>query len=318
MENNQDFDVAIVGGGPAGLSAALMLGRSCRKVAVFDHGRYRNQAAKQLHGFLGHDGVTPDLLRRKCREELLFYNVHFSNQEVVNVTANALTQDHRTSFQLQLINGSLHQARKIIFATGMIDELPNIYGLRECYGQSVHHCPYCDAWEYRGRRIALLTQSDSIIETASLLRCWTNSIYVCTNGRVSEPDVARQLQRLGIEMRTQQIESLAHDRGTLKKIIFKDGSKLDTDALFFSSGQGQRSKLPISLGCDQDESGRYICHDKQRTSVQGVFIVGDAAEDLQFAVIAAAEGAKAAVAAHEDLLQEELAGISATLAQSIS
>jgi thioredoxin reductase len=297
-------DVAIIGGGPAGLSAALMLGRSCRQVIVIDHGQYRNYAARQLHGYAGHDGVSPELLRNRCREELLQYDVQIINNEVIQVTARTKEQQR---FQVALADGRKIRARKLIFATGMTDQLPNISGLRECYGLTVHHCPYCDGWEHRGKKMILLGSSSSALETALLLQCWSQSVAVCTDGQELRSSDRAKLHKRDIDVRQEKVSSLRHVQGLLKEIVFDQGPPLPAEALFFSSGQAQRSSLPESLGCHKDESGQYACQGSQKTTIQGVYIVGDAAEDLQFAILAAAEGVKAAVSIHQELHEENLA-----------
>jgi thioredoxin reductase len=303
-KENISYDVAIIGGGPAGLSAALVLGRSCRQVVVFDDGQYRNYAARQLNGFLGHDGIAPQALRQQCREELRQYNVQIVKQKVLELT---VLSEQPSLFRIQLANGAEVLARKIIFATGMVDELPDIPGLLECYGRTVHHCPYCDAWEHRDQALVLLGYSSSDLRTAFLLQCWSKKVAVCTNGHFLSVHEQEQLQRRGIELRQQKVTSLQQDNGELQEILFEEGPPLPAAALFFSSGQAQRSELPASIGCKQNADGRYECEEKQKTEIPGVYIVGDAAKDLQFAIIAAAEGAKAAVAVHEELLEESLA-----------
>jgi thioredoxin reductase len=189
----------------------------------------------------------------------------------------------------------------------MIDDLPEIPGLRDFYGASVHHCPYCDGWEHRDQSLVALGTATGAVKLAATLRGWSGRITACTSGElVSEVDRVL-LQRLGIACREERITELRGRNGALQSVAFDKGASVPCDALFFSSGQGQRSQLPALLGCDRDDKGLIIKRSKQCTSVAGVYIAGDADGDVQFSVVAAAEGAVAATAIHQALLDQDQA-----------
>jgi thioredoxin reductase len=296
------FDVAIVGGGPAGLSAALVLGRSCRRVIVCDHGKPRNYAARAVHGYLGLDGIEPAELRRRAREQCARYDVQFLDGEVI--TARREDEEQQTPFQLILKDGSLVRARKLLLATGVEDNLPPIPSIDDFYGISVHHCPYCDAWEHRGKHLVAFGTGPSVIELAVMLRNWSSQVTACTHGHdLSEKDQTR-LRTCGIQHCEQVVTGLVGSNGTLEAIRFAAGESLDCDAIFFSSSQGQRSTLPLMLGCQCDHDGLVVSKKKQGSGVPGLFLAGDADGDVQFAIVAAAEGAIAATAINRELQEE--------------
>jgi thioredoxin reductase len=189
----------------------------------------------------------------------------------------------------------------------MTDLLPDISGLRDFYGTSVHHCPYCDGWEHRDHSLVALGNATGSVKLAATLRGWSDRVTACTNGE-SILEVDRMfLKRLGIACREEKIRELRGQNGSLQSVAFNSGASVPCDALFFSSGQGQRSQLPALLGCDRDDKGLIIKRSKQCTSVAGVYIAGDADGDVQFSVVAAAEGAVAATAIHQALLDQDQA-----------
>jgi thioredoxin reductase len=299
------FDVAIVGGGPAGLSAALVLGRSRRRVVVVDHGQPRNYAAKAVHCYLGLDGIKPDDLRRSGRDQSAAYGVDFINREVLSACRSET--DHGTIFELQLDGEITVRARKILLATGIRDEIPDIANIDEFYGTSVHHCPYCDGWEHRDEHLVAFGQGDAAVELGLELLNWSATVTVCTNGKaISEKEMAR-LSKRRIAHRNEPVRQLLGTRKKLERIIFSSGDALSCDALFFAASKRQRSHLPSLLGCECDDVGLIVSKGKQDTEVPGLFIAGDADGDVQFAIVAAAEGAIAATAINRELQAEELA-----------
>ena len=190
-------DVAIVGGGPAGLSAAMLLGRSRRRVIVIDHGRPRNYAAKAIHGYLGLDGIPPAEFRKLGREQCGIYGVEFVDGEVIGGCRCEVEQG--TGFELQMRDGATVRTKKLLLATGVRDELPSIANIADFYGTSVHHCPYCDGWEHRDQRLVAFGQGESGVELALMLLNWSPSVTLCTGGTsISAEDVSR-LQKHGIK-----------------------------------------------------------------------------------------------------------------------
>jgi thioredoxin reductase len=296
------FDCIIVGAGPAGLSAALILGRCRRRVLVCDAGRPRNYASHELHGFLSRDGISPAELLKVGREQLGRYaSVELREIEVVNAKCESDT------FEVTLADGNSVRSRKLLLATGVVDRIPEIEGLREMYGRSVFHCPYCDGWERRDQPIAVYGSGEHGLGLALELTVWGRDLVLCTNGPsgLEEKDLKR-LRLHGIEVREEPIARLEGDDGMLREIVFTSGERLRRDALFFSTGNYQRSELPLKLGCDFTEKGAVQTGKYEITARPGLYVAGDASEAVQLAIIAAAEGASAAFAINTDLLKEDL------------
>jgi thioredoxin reductase len=296
------FDVAIVGGGPAGLSAALVLGRSRRRVVVCDHGKPRNYAAKAIHGYLGHDGISPAEFRQLGRKECETYALSFIDQKVVAASCQDI--ENRSMFQLKLQNGGLLQARKLLLGTGVEDRLPQIPRLNEFYGITVHHCPYCDGWEHRDKRLIAYGHGAPAAKLAVTLLAWSRDVTCCSDGsRLSSADM-NTLRCHEVNVREERVVALVGNYGILEQVQFASGPPSPCDALFFSADQGQRSKLPQMLGCECNEDGLIDSTGKQGSGVRGLFLAGDADGDVQFAVVAAAEGAIAATAIHAELQED--------------
>jgi thioredoxin reductase len=287
------YDVMIVGGGPAGLSAATILGRARRRVVVFDDGRYRNEASRGVHGFLTRDGIHPAELRRIAREQLARYDVEYLCDHVTSVTRK------QTGFEAILANNSRYESRKLLIATGVTDDLPAVEGMQRFYGAGVHHCPYCDAWELRD--LPLAAYGKSCAGLAASLKNWSPDVVLCTDGPVTfKPHDIARLDRLGIPIRREKIARLeGSDR--LESILFADGSSLPCRGLFFGAGQTQRSSLAADLGCLFNRRGTVRTGKLEGTNIPGVYVVGDASRDVQLAIVAAAEGAKAAIAINSAL-----------------
>jgi len=302
-KRSRDFDVAIIGGGPAGLSAAITLSRARRRVIVCDHGRPRNYAAKAVHGFLGLDGIEPNALRRRAAEECYSYGVSFEHDEVIEASCPA--SQGKSLFEVKLKEGRTIRARKLLLATGVKDQLPELPGLENFYGTSIHHCPYCDGWEHRDKRLVAHGKGPSAAKLAVTLLQWSPSVTCCTDGEALDASETRRLQQYGIEYRGEHIGALAGNGGQLEEVHFVTGQPLQCDALFFSAGQGQRSSLPQMLGCKCDEDGLIKSEGKQGSGVCGLFLAGDVDGDVQFAIVAAAEGAIAATAINTELQEED-------------
>jgi thioredoxin reductase len=293
------YDAVIAGGGPAGLSAALVLGRCRRHVLVCDTGRPRNAASQGLHGFLTRDGVPPGELLRIAREQLEPYDVEIRQVEVTD----ARREDDE--FLVLLDDRSCIRARLLLIATGVVDELPAIPGLRELYGRSVFHCPYCDGWELRDQPLAVYGRGRQGAGLAVSMKTWSGDVVLFTDGpsHLRQEDV-QQLERHGITVRRERVVRLEGYSGVLERVVFANGDTVPRRALFFSTGQAQRSGLPMRLGCRFNEKGTVRTDRNQATDIPGLFVAGDACRDVQFAVVAAAEGAKAGVAMNK-LLQAQ-------------
>ena len=296
-------DVIIVGAGPAGLSAALMLGRCRRSVLIFDNSKPRNASSQALHGYLTRDGTPPLEFRQLARQELLQYDtVEYREAEVAG--AECQPNGH---FSVQLVHGQRFIARKLLLATGVVDDLPDIAGFRDLYGRSVFHCPYCDGWEVRDQPLAIYGRGERGVGVALELTVWSRDLLLCTDGP-SEID-AESLDRLarnGIQVCEEKIARLEGCDGVLSRIAFRDGTSVARRALFFTTGQYQRSDLLVRLGCEFNEKGTVRTGKYETTHLPGLFVCGDASRAVQWVVVAASEGAEAAFAINTDLIKEDL------------
>lgn len=288
-----DCEVLIIGGGPAGLSAATVLGRCLRRVQVYDQGERRNRSSHAMHCFLSRDGVSPNDFIALALRDLAAY-------ETVSVHSGFARRASIISggFAVQLADGETRTSRKLLLATGVRDVLPDIKGIAEFYGRSVHHCPYCDGWEHRGQAIAVVGNGDKGVGLANMMRQWSGDVTLCTNG---EPAPQEAELAAGVMVRDEGILNCEGRNGALDRLTFETAPALECRALFFNTGQSQRSDLLSELGCSFDGKGGVEINEAEETCVPGLYVAGDASRDLQFVITAAAEGAKAAVAINNAL-----------------
>jgi thioredoxin reductase len=301
------FDAVIVGGGPAGLSAALVLGRCRRNVLLCDDGQPRNAASRALHGFLTRDGISPEELLNIAREQLRAYPTVQMRQ--AHATDAVLANNH---FEVTLENASPQTnstatSRKLLLATGVCDNIPDIAGLRELYGTSVFHCPYCDGWEVRDQAIVVFGPSETACGLALELTAWSANLVVCTGGDAAEQGTVDRLARYGIAVRDERIERLEGSDGRLERVSFVDGPPHYCRAMFLSTGSRQRSDLAAKLGCVFNDKGAVATGEYETTNIPGLYVAGDASRLVHLAIVAAAEGAQAAFAMNTALLKEDLA-----------
>ena len=295
------YDVVIVGGGPAGLSAALVLGRCRRRVLLCDAGSPRNARAQELHGFLTRDGIPPLSLLRAGRDELKPYGIEMRD---VHVSAVTIIPD---GFDVRLSDDAV-EARTVLVAGGVTDRLPEISGLDDCYGISVHHCPYCDGWEEREKAIAVIGNGASGTGLSLALKTWSDKVALCTNGRARlKPAHRARLSAQRIDVHEGSITAVEHERGRVRCLALPGGDRVFCDAVFLSSRQRPQCDLPQELGCTVTKQGLVRTDHLGQTRVPGLYVAGDASRDVQFAIVAAAEGAKAAVAINKAL--QERAGL---------
>ncbi len=290
------YDVVIAGGGPAGLSAALVLGRCRRTVLLCDTGAPRNKSSRAAHGYLTRDGIPPLELLRLGREELVPYGIESRTIAVTHI------ERRDDDFEITLGEDEKVQSRTVLLATGVQDHLPEIAGLEACYGISVHHCPYCDGWETRDKQLVVLGRGASAAGLALSLKTWSDRVIICSNGPSGlKQEYKAQLSAHHIAVRQQRIQRIEHADGWVTQVVFESGDPQDCEAVFFSGKQSQRCDLPERLGCEFTQAGTVKTDHLGQTREAGVFVVGDASRDVQFVIVAAAEGAKAAVAINKAL-----------------
>jgi thioredoxin reductase len=298
------LDVIIVGGGPAGLSAALVLGRCRRHAIVFDAGHPRNEASHAMHGYLSRDGISPAEFLKIGREQLAPYDtIEFRQEKVVDV---ARDEGHFTAIAE---GGERISARMLLLATGLVDELPQIEGLRQFYGVSAHTCPYCDGWEHRDQPLAVIGCNKAAADLALELLLWSKDVILCTNAQLKcDSATFDQMKRNGVRISDLPIARLEGTGSKLERIRLDDGTTIVCSALFFSPEQRQRSRLAEQLGCEFCEEATCIqCDEKAATSVPGVYAAGNASRGIQLVIAAAAEGMQAAFAINTALLEADAA-----------
>lgn len=304
----ETYDVVVIGGGAAGLSAALVLGRARRAVAVVDAGAPRNAPATHMQGFLSRDGMPPDELLRVAREEVRGYGVTLIDDHVTEI---------ETGFSLRLAAGRRIVARRLLFATGATDELPEIAGARERWGRDFLHCPYCHGWEVRDRAIGVLGTNPGSIDHAHLLREWSSDIVVFTHTlAVAGPERAA-LETRGIEIVDGRVVRFSIEDDRLTAVVLADGRAVRRDAVFIRPTlHGRSGSLAASLGCAVDEGGFVEVDAAGRTSVPGVWAAGNAANPKAQVITAAGEGSAAAIEINNDLVREDVMKTRASIADT--
>jgi thioredoxin reductase len=297
-----DVHVVIVGGGPAGLNAALVLGRACRKVVVFDEGRPRNAVSRGVHNFLSRDGTPPGELLGIAREQLAAYpNVRFVRGRVVEASRR------NDGFEVVSADGHRLRCRKLILATGLVDRLPAVPGMLDLYGHGVFSCPYCDGWEAREQPIAVYGRCDQRgSELALEMLGWSREVSLCTDGEQGEEAAhCASLERNGIQLRRERVVSLDGEQGWLRRVVFERGPALETRALFVWGNYRESSDLALQVGSAAWSPQKVQTEPHGRAGVPGLFVAGDASRGVLQVAIAAAEGCEAAICANTELLRED-------------
>lgn len=299
------YDCIVIGAGPAGLSASLFLARYLRRTLTFHHNSPRNEYSHGVHGFLGHHGIPPNELLARGRDEVTSHGGLIIEACVTRV--EKLSTDHfRVFVGTEETESRVFDTRRLLLATGLRDLTPDCPGFREFYGVSVFHCPDCDGYEVKDKRVAVLAHGDNAAGFTANLLTWTRHLTLLTDQKKISDE--KRLTNLDVAIRTESVVALEGDKSTgqLHRVLFSKGEPLECDALFFSLGTEMANDFYETLGCRLDTSGGLLwVDDTRQTSVKGVYAAGDITPHSQLAVVAAAEGAMAAIHIHRSLIPEE-------------
>lgn len=296
----KDFDVIIVGGSYSGLAAAMALGRSLKQVLVIDSGEPCNRQTPYSHNFITHDGRAPKEIAALAREQVQKY-------DTIKFFKGLATRGTKAEngFNIQTASGELFSTKKLIFATGIKDIMPNIPGFAECWGISVLHCPYCHGYEVREEPTGILGNGEYGFEFSSLISNWTRKLTLFTNGRSTlTPEQTEKLKFHQIEIVEKEIEKLDHHNGHLQRVFFRDGTVSFVSALYSRPAFEQHCSIPESLGCELTED-RYIKIDaSQKTTVNGIYACGDNTTRVRTVANAVAMGTTAGIMVNKEIILE--------------
>ncbi len=296
--NCETHDVAIVGGGAAGLSAALVLGRARRRVVVIDAGTPRNAPAAHMQGFLSRDGMPPADLLRAARDEVRGYDVELVEDQVVDAAAG---------FTLQLAGGATIDARHVLLATGAIDELPEVEGVQERWGRDFLHCPYCHGWEVRDQALGVLGTGQGSVEYAHLIRQWSDDVVFFTHALAVTVDERAGLVARGVDVVDGRVARLVVEDDRLHAVQLADGRTISRAAVFIRPAlRTHAGGLTAALGCETLADGLVRAEAEGRTSVPGVWAAGNASNPRAQVITAAGEGSAVAIAINTELVKHEI------------
>ena len=300
MTKGNQYDVIIVGGSYSGLAAGMALGRALRDVLIIDSGHPCNQQTPHSHNFLTNDGKTPGEIGGLAKRQVLQYDtVRFLD---ARVTAGSKTAN---GFEVQVQSGDVFTARKVVFATGIRDVIPDIPGFAECWGISELHCPYCHGYEVRRQKTGILADGDIGFELSSLIFNWTSDLTLYTNGKSTLSEEQRaKLDKHRITITETAVARLVHKNGYVEQILFEDGTSAPVQALYARLPFVQHSSLPQALGCELSEG--YLKTDAlQKTTIPGVFACGDNTSRVRTVANAVSMGAMAGMAVNKSLIEED-------------
>jgi thioredoxin reductase (NADPH) len=298
---NDVYDIAIVGGGPAGLCAALWLGRYLHSVVLIDSGDPRNWETRGINGFLGSQGIRSPDLRAQGRADAKKFGVDLVDDEVCKVS-----NTNAERFVLGLNKGRTIESRRLLLCIGIRDVWPDIPGLSDCYGETAHVCPDCDGYETRGRKTVVVGSGRKAVGMALSLTTWTDKIVICTNGEPANMEAAHleKLKALNIPVLEDKVNNISSRDGEIRSLNLDGGMCLDCDRLYIAIGQYPADDLGAQLKCKRDEFSLIEIDEHYHTSVKNVFAAGDIVGGPQLAIAAAADGAIAALSIHASLVPE--------------
>ena len=295
------FEVIIIGGSYSGLSAAMALGRSLREVLVIDAGNPCNKQTPHSHNFLTRDGSTPAEISTIAREQVAKY-------DTVSFLDGFAVEGKKThsGFEIQTEKGEIYEGKKLIFATGVKDLMPEIPGFAECWGISVIHCPYCHGYEVRNQKTGILANGEFAFEFGKMISNWTDDLTLFTGGPSTlEPEQTEKLTSKGVKIIETEFERILHQDGKMNSIIFKDGSDIPLKALYAKADFVQHSEIPTSLGVDFTDHGHLKVDFMQKTTIPGIFACGDNTTLFRSVSFAVATGTMAGAVCNKELIDEE-------------
>lgn len=286
MELKPLYDVIIIGGSYAGLSAAMALGRSLKNTLIIDNGIPCNRQTPHSHNFITQDGEKPKVFAERAREQVAQYkSIEFLNAKAIK------GKKLEGKFEIQTEEGDKIFAKKLIFATGIKDLLPEIKGFTACWGISVIHCPYCHGYEFKGKKTAIMIDNEKAFHIAQLVNNLTDNITILTSGKKYFSDVQLQkLQDNHIEIIDKEVLEIVHHLGNVNAVTFTDGSQVKFDAIYASVPFIQHSQIPQELGCELNEQGYIKTDSFQMTNIEGVFACGDNTSPMRSVANAVAAG----------------------------
>jgi thioredoxin reductase len=301
MKNKSDFDIIIIGGSYSGLAAGLASGRALRRVLIIDSGQPCNRQAPYSHNFITQDGKTPEEISTLAREQVGRYEtVTFYNGLATN---GAIAEN---GFDIITATKEKFSGKKLVFATGIRDIMPNIEGYSECWGISVLHCPYCHGYEVKNNRTGILGNGEYGFEFSNLISNWTKDLTLFTNGPSAlTSEQTAKVEKHRIKIIEKEIVKLEHCNGYIQGIIFNDGTDYPVKALYARSPFKQHCTLPESLGCEMTDQGYIKTDIFQKTSVKGIFASGDNSTRIRNVANAVAMGTIAGMTANKEIIEEE-------------
>ncbi|MFN7160760.1 MAG: NAD(P)/FAD-dependent oxidoreductase [Candidatus Gracilibacteria bacterium] len=301
MVKKAKYDVVIIGGSFAGLSAAMSLGRSMRDVLIIDAGKPCNKGVKEAHNIITQDGEAPDGIRKTALKNVLQYE---TIEQVCDMVDDIKGEDGK--FVVYLHSGERIECRKILFASGLKDELPEIEGYRECWGKSIVHCPYCHGYETRGQKVGVLSNGPKAFAFVRLIHHWAPDLRFYTNeAAYLAPEELEKLRDKGIFMCEKKVVKFEHTDGMLERIVFEDGTSDEINFLFSAPVTVQSTDLPEKLGCMLTKENQLQVNEQQETTVKGVYGAGDNTASFRAVVVSMASGNQAGVLINNQLIQEE-------------
>ncbi len=301
MDNSNKYDVIIIGGSYAGLSAGMALGRAMRNTLIIDGGKPCNAQTPHSHNFITQDGEIPAEISRKAKEQVAKYpTVKFLEDEVTDVSGE------NKNFEVRTQTGKTLHTEKILFATGVRDTMPSIKGFSDCWGISVIHCPYCHGYERKYEKTGILSNGAMAFEYAKMISNWTKELVIFTNGK-SEIDAEHTelLKKRNIEIIETEIVETIHAQGEIQSVVFKDGSEYHLRALYHRAIFRQHSDLPEKIGCNMTEHGYIAVDEMNKTSVAGIYAAGDNTTAKRSVSAAVAAGTIAATCLNHELVDEQ-------------